>query len=118
MCSFYNDMEECNLFRYEDGKDITEEEFNTIVSPFLDICHDYLEREVVPEYVSFYIATGYNRNALWEDTFDIFIGSALDMFNFVCKDYDSLKAKVTNILFNKYKLKVVRDNPLDFEKAS
>ena len=111
-------MEGCNLFRFEDGKDITEEEFNTIVSPFLDICHDHLEREVVPEYVSFYIATGYNMSALWEDTFDIFIGSALDMFNFECKDYDALKVKVIEILCNKYKLKVVRDNPLGLEEES
>lgn len=32
------------MFRIEDGKDITDEEFNEIVAPFIDSCNDYIER--------------------------------------------------------------------------
>lgn len=104
------------MFRFEDGKDITTEEFNNIVSPFFDVCTEHLEKEVVPEYVSYFIATGYNMNAIWGASFDIHIGSAIDMFNFDCKDYETLKAKVTEILYDKYKLKVVSEDPLRFEE--
>lgn len=105
------------MFRVEDGKDITTEEFNDIVGPFFDVCTEYLEKEVVPEYVSYFIATGYNMNAIWGASFDIHIGSAMDMFNFDCKDYTTLKAKVIKILCNKYRLRIISEDPLDFENA-
>lgn len=105
------------MFRFQDGKDITQEEFDTIVNPFFDICREHLEKEVVPEYISYFIATGYQMNAIWEDSFDIHVGSALDMFNFDCNDYDGVKAKAAEILCTKYKLKVVCEDPLKFKET-
>ncbi len=106
------------MFRFENGEDITPEEHATIVEPFFEACTDYLEKKIVPDFVCFFIVTGYRRSALWQDCLDIFIGSTLDLFNFDIKDYDSLKAKVIQILYNKYKLKVICENPLDFEEVS
>lgn len=105
------------MFRIEDGKDITEEEHATIVGPFFEVCTDHLEKKIAPSFVCFFIVTGYRRSALWQAPFDSFIGSALDMLNFECKDYDSLKAKVIQILYNRYRLKVISEDPLDFEEV-
>lgn len=109
-------MEVC-MFRFEDGKDIDEEEHATIVEPFFEVCTNHLEKKIVPDYICFFIATGYKRSALWQASLDIFIGSALGMFNFEVKDYDSLKAKIIQILYNRYRLKVICEDPLDFEEV-
>lgn len=106
------------MFRFENGKDITPEEHATIVEPFFEACTDYLEKKIVPDFVCFFIVTGYRRSALWQAPLDLFIGSTLDLFNFEIKDYDSLKAKVIQILYNKYRLKVISEDPLDFEEVS
>lgn len=106
------------MFRIEDGEDITPEEHATIVEPFFEVCTEHLEKKIAPSFVCFFIVTGYRRSALWQANLDVFIGSALDMLNFEVKDYDSLKAKVIQILYNKYKLKVISDDPLDFEEVS
>lgn len=106
------------MFRLENGEDITLEEHATIIEPFFEVCTEYLEKKIVPNFVCFFIVTGYRRNALWQAPFDVFIGSALDMFNFECQDYATIKTKVTKILYNRYKLKVISDDPLDFEEVS
>lgn len=105
------------MFRYEDGRDITEEEYLLYILPFEDKCHDYLEKEVLPEYVAYYLATGVRMKALWQDSFRIHIQSAASMFN-MDYSYETLKAKITDILYNKYKLRAISEDPLNFEKVS
>lgn len=106
------------MFLPKTDDDITPEEFDIKFAPLFDACYEYLENELIPLYVSFYIASGFNANVMEEDPYDIFINSALDRFNYECKDYTTIKIKTTKILYDKYKLKVVRDNPLDFEEVS
>ncbi len=110
-------MEDINMFRYEDGKDITEEEYKLYVEPFANKCYEHLENEVLPDYIAFYLATGFAMNALWQADFKIHIQSAAGMFNMNDIDYDSLKAKVIKILYNKFRVKVINENPLDFEEV-
>ena len=105
------------MFRFEDGEDITPEEHATIVEPFFEVCTEHLEKKIAPSFVCFFIVTGYRRNALWQAPLDIFIASALDMLNFECKDYATLKEKVIKILYNRYKLRVINEDPLDFEEV-
>lgn len=106
------------MFRRETGRDITKKEYETIVEPFLNICYEYLEKEMIPNFISFYIATGYQRSSIWEASFDIHVGSALDMFNIDYDDYTTMKAKVIKILYNKYRLRIISEDPLDFEEVS
>lgn len=105
------------MFRYEDGTDISEEEYKLYVEPFANKCHEHLENEVLPDYISFYLATGFNMNALWKTSFKIHIQSAADMFNINYKNYDNLKEKIIDILYNRYKLRVISEEPLNFEKV-
>lgn len=106
------------MFRHETGRDITKKEYETIIEPFLNICYEHLEKEEIPNFVSFYIATGYKRSSIWEASFDIHVGSALDMFNIDCNDYTTIKAEVTKILYNKYRLRITSEDPLNFEEVS
>lgn len=105
------------MFRIEDGEDISDSEFEEIVSPFVDFCNDYLLKEVIPQYAALYLAEGYRRSALWECPYENQLNSALDTFNICYKDKDKIKQEVTDILLNKYGLIVISDDPLDFEEV-
>lgn len=102
------------MFRKEDGKDITDEEFEELIEPFGDACYRLLHDDILPEYVAFYLATGVRMKALFSNTYKIHINSAADVFN-ISYDYEFVKSKVTNILAEKYHLRVVSEEPLDFE---
>ena len=105
------------MFRYEDGADITDEEFKLYIKPFEDKCCEYLESEILPLYISFYLATWVDMNLLLKNSFKIYMYSAADMINMSCRDYETLKAKVVDILYNRYKLKVISEDPLNFEEV-
>lgn len=102
------------MFR-EDGKDITDEEFEELIEPFGYRCHQYLHDNILPAYVAFYLATGVQMKSLWSNTYKIHINSALDVFN-IKYDYESVKSKVTKILAEKYHLRVISEEPLNFER--
>lgn len=103
------------MFRYEDGRDITDDEFETLVEPFEDECYKHLHDDILPEYVAFYLATGVQMKSLWSNTYKNHINSAEDVFN-IKYDYKSVKSKVTNILAKKYHLRVISEEPLEFER--
>lgn len=102
------------MFRKEDGKDITDEEFEELIEPFGDACYRLLHDDILPEYVAFYLATGVQMKALFSNTYKIHIGSAADVFN-ISYDYEFVKNKVTDLLAEKYHLRVISEEPLDFE---
>jgi len=103
------------MFRNENGKDITAEEFSSLIETFDDICHNYLHNDILPEYIAFYLATGVQMKALFSTAYKIHINSAADVFN-IKYDYESLKSKVTAVLAKKYHLRVTSEESLDFEK--
>lgn len=102
------------MFRKEDGKDITDEEFEELIEPFGDACYRLLHDDILPEYVAFYLATGVRMKALFSNTYKIHINSAADSFN-IKYDYEFVKSKVTALLAEKYHLRVISEEPLDFE---
>lgn len=104
------------MFRIKTDSDITEEEFETILSPFFDKCHEFIEKRLIPVYAAYYISEAYNTSSLEEDTYDIFINSALCSFNIEPSNFETIKSDTTKLLENEYKLKVISENPLDFER--
>lgn len=106
------------MFRIEDGRDIEDDVFAEIVSPFIDYCNDYLEQEVAPKYAALYLAEGFRRSAIWQSTYDQHLNSALDAFTMTFENKDKIKEEVTNILLNKYGLKVVNEDPLELEEVN
>lgn len=105
------------MFRNEDGKDITDEEFEELIEPFGDACYRYLHDDILPEYIAFYLAEEVKLKALFSNTYRIHINSAADVFN-IKYDYEFVKNKVTRILAEKYHLRVISEDPLNFEEVS
>lgn len=42
----------------------------------------------------------------------------IGMFNMNYRNYETLKAKIIDILYNRYRLRVTSEDPLNFEKVS
>ena len=105
------------MFRKEDGKDISDEEFEELIEPFGDACYRYLHDDILPGYVAFYLATGVQMKTLFSNTYRIHINSAADVFN-IKYDYEFVKNKVTRILAEKYHLRVISEDPLNFDEVS
>ena len=106
------------MFLKQNLKYISDEEFENIILPHVEIMDSYLEDKVIPMTISHYIATGFDTSSLFENTFDIHISSALNMFNFIIKDKTKLKNNIKNILLSKYHMKVVNETPLTIEKIN
>ena len=105
------------MIRKTTNGDISDEEFDAILKPFLDNYDEYIESYIMPEVIAYYIASSFSRNAMWEATFYQHYNSAKDTFN-VSDDeyYDSIKAEVIKLLRMKYSLEIISENPLDFKK--
>ena len=104
------------MLRKSTYKDISNEELETIINPFYDNYHNYVEEYVMPEVIAFYIASSFYRNAMWEATFLQHYNSASDMFNLVSKNYKKTKAEVVKLLRLKYALEIISEDPLDFKR--
>lgn len=103
------------FIRVEDIVNISDDEFAKFIEPFEDEGYKHLHNDILPEYVAFYLATGFKMNSLSCNTYKIHINSASDVFN-ISYDYEFVRNKVTNILAEKYHLRVISEEPLDFER--
>lgn len=104
------------MFRIDNGKDITPEEFLKYVSPHIDKVNNYIIKNIIPEVCAYYIVTGYEDNAIWENAYDTHIGTVLDMFNIEFNNTIShIKHKTTKILLNKYGYYIINENPLQLK---
>lgn len=104
------------MFRFENGKDITDEEVDSILIPHSRKCIKFMSEFVIPEFIAFYLASGYYDSALWEASFDIHINDSLNNFNCSINNRNELKKNIEKVLYTKYSLKIVCDSPLNFEK--
>ena len=99
----------------EDLAHMSDDEFDSIVKPFDNKLNEYVENNILHQYVAYYIATAYKMDALWDNKFNLTVYSALDQLaQFTDKDCDMDKIKF--ILEKEYKLKVVSDDPTDIKE--
>ena len=69
------------MIRKTTNGDISDEEFNAILKPFLDNYDEYIESYVMPEVIAYYIANSYYRNVMYEGSFSQHYNSAKDLIN-------------------------------------
>lgn len=100
------------MFRLEDGKDISDEEYESIALPHLKIVNAFIEEFIAPELAAFYIATGYYKNAIWEGSLFVQIRSTLDLLNYDFGDYKKITSETKRILNYKYLLNVTQESPI------
>lgn len=98
------------MIRKRNGKDITDEEFLNIILPFENVLEDYFIKNIVYEFVAFYLAKGYEMSSLWECPLQHQINSAIETLAGI-----RIKGKLDNnklykILKDKYSIKIVNSN--------
>ena len=98
------------MIRKRNGKDITDEEFMNIILPFENVLEDYFIKNIVYEFVAFYLAKGYEMSALWECPLQHQINSAIETLSGIrIKDkFDN--NKLDKILKDKYSIKIIDTN--------
>ena len=98
------------MIRKRNGKDITDEEFLNIIMPFENVLEEYFIKNIVYEFVAFYLAKGYEMSALWECPLEHQINSAIETLAGIrIKDrFDN--NKLNKILKDKYSIKIVDTN--------
>lgn len=96
--------------------DISDEEFNKVLKPFINNYDEYIESYLMPEVIAYYIANAYYRNAMYEGSFLQHYNSAKDLINMFGEDQEKVKAEVYKLLRIKYALLIVNENPLEFKK--
>lgn len=104
------------MIRKTTNGDISDEEFEAVLKPFLDDYDNFIYSYVMPEIIAYYIANSFNRNSMYSGTFDQHYNSAKDMLNLFNEDYETVKAEVFKLLKIKYALLVVNENPLELKR--
>lgn len=96
--------------------DISDEEFDKVSKPFVDEIKKYIRDNIIYEYMAFYIAAGYNKDALFKGTLSGVFNAALDD---LCElDFGSSAdvAILKSILQEKYNLLLTSDTNLEIEE--
>lgn len=98
------------MIRKRKGKDITDEEFLNIILPFENVLEEYFIKNVVYEFVAFYLAKGYEMSSLWECPLQHQINSAIETLAGIrIKDkFDN--NKLHKILKDTYSIKIIDIN--------
>lgn len=104
------------MLREETNKDISDEEFNKIIKPFIDNYDEYIESYIMPEVIAYYIANGHYRNYLSNCSFIRHYNSAKDIINYFDEDYEKVKAEVFKLLRIKYGLIIINEDPLELKE--
>lgn len=99
----------------KDLNKLTDDEFDSIVSPFDDKIANYITNEIVNEFVAYYISTAFEIDAIWDESFKLSCYAAVETLAQLGDDSCDLD-KIKSILENKYKLKVLQDKPTIIEK--
>lgn len=99
-----------------DGKDVSDEELDKIINPFYDNYNDFVNSYIMPETITFYIASSYYRKAMCEATLKQHYNSAKDIFNVSFENYNKVRKEIIKLLRIKYSLEIVSKEPLELKK--
>lgn len=106
----YNTSGDAMLRKCEELNIISDYDFNKIVVPFNNEITNYLNNRI-NDYVAYYIATGFNMDALWDSKFNLICNDAIETLSQIdSNSYDIDKVKM--IIEDKYNLKVMQDKPI------
>ena len=105
------------MIRKTTNGDISDDEFEAVLKPFLDDYDNFIYSYVMQEIIAYYIANAFNRNSMYSETFDQHYNSAKDILNLFNEDYKIVKTEVFKLLKIKYDLLVVNENPLELVRV-
>lgn len=104
------------MIRKNANGDISDEEFEAILKPFIDDYDDFVISYIMPEVIAHYIANSYYRGSMYEGSFFQHYNSAKDLINLFGKDYEKVKSEVYKLLKIKYALLIIKEEPLEIKR--
>lgn len=104
------------MIRKNTNGDISDDEFEAILKPFIEDYDDFVISYIMPEVIAYYIANSYYRGSMYEGSFLQHYNSAKDLINLFGEDYEQVKAEVYKLLKIKYALLITNENPLEIKK--
>lgn len=98
--------------------EITDDDFEKVTNQFNDECDKWFEnrKEIIDEFVAFYIASGIKHNAIWRGSLSGLINGAVETLAGYIVDDGGNKETVNKILLEKYHLKITAEKPLEVEE--
>lgn len=69
------------MIRKTTNGDVSDDEFEAVLKPFLDDYDNFIYSYVMPEIIAYYIANSYYRNAMYEGCFLQHYNYAKDLIN-------------------------------------
>ena len=90
------------MIRKTTNGDISDDEFEAVLKPFLDDYDNFIYSYVMPEIIAYYIANAFNRNSMYSGTFNQHYNSAKDLINLFGEDYEQVKDEIYKLLKAKY----------------
>lgn len=100
------------MFLANKERELPEEEWELLTNVHREQYKLYLEEFIMPEILAHYIATGYYKHSVYEESFDLHIRTNLNIVNYAFDNIDLIKSKVKDILRIKYFLLVVQEEPV------
>ncbi len=104
------------MIRKNTNGDISDEEFEAILKPFIDDYDDFVISYIMPEVIAYYIANSYYTGSMYEGSFLQHYNSAKDLINLFGEDYEKVKAEVYKLLKIKYALLIIKEEPLEIKR--
>ena len=104
------------MIRKTTNGNISDDEFEVVLKPFLDDYDNFIYSYVMPEIIAYYIANSYYRGSMYEGSFLQHYNSTKDLINLFGEDYEQVKAEVYKLLKIKYALLITNENPLELQR--
>lgn len=94
---------------------ISDDEFDKTIAESNKAIVKYIKDEFLNEYIAYNLAICYKMDSMWSEKFDLLISSAIeDFYQITVVDCD--KNKIKKLLEEKYKLKVIKEEPTEIEE--
>lgn len=94
---------------------ISDSDFERLIYPHIKMVDEYLETYIIPEFVAFYLASGFFTTSLYEEPFRVHVTSILQTFNHKVSNMKQLKYNIRQLLTKKYGLIIINEKPLQFK---
>lgn len=104
------------MIRKNTNGDISDEEFEAILKPFIDDYDNFVISYIMPEVIAYYIANSYYRGSMYKASFLQHYNSAKDLINLFGEDYEKVKSEVYKLLKIKYALLIIKEDPLEIKR--
>ena len=104
------------MIRKNTNGDISDEEFEAILKPFIDDYDNFVISYIMPEVIAYHIANSYYRGSMYEGSFLQHYNSAKDLINLFGEDYEKVKSEVYKLLKIKYALLIIKEEPLEIKR--